>query len=267
MEKNVFGKRGLAVSQREFHENEIKQQLHANWMGRCSMMREYEVRILKKAVVIGAVLLAFCAGFAFSGDLEPPAAPDSTMHTLEEIHDLILEIDGGIPKTGQIVVNSSQDDGDLQRGKAWPGPRFTINPDGTVTDNLTKLIWLQEAQCFGLRNWNEAISDANTLNSGECGLSDNSVEGDWRLPNVRELNSLIHYGYNGPALPNTFGGGHYTSGDPFENVQFSFYWTSTSNDADPSNSFAIDMDDGLFDTQSVLGEDNYVWPVRDPIEP
>ena len=231
------------------------------------MRKNYEVRIRKNAFVIGAVVFAFWSGMAFSGDLEPPGDPDSTMHTMEEIHDLLLDIDGGIPKTGQIVVNTSKDDGDLQRGKAWPGPRFTDNSDGTVTDNLTKLVWLKNAQCFGLRNWNDAISDANALNSTECGLSDGSAEGDWRLPNVRELNSLIHYGYNGPALPNTFGGGHYANGDPFQNVQVSYYWTSTVSDAVPSNSFAIDMDDGVFDAQSILVEDNYVWPVRDQIDP
>ena len=39
-----------------------------------------------------------------------------------------------------------------------------------------------------------ALRCANKLNSGECGLSDGSVEGDWRLPNVREMQSLIDYG-------------------------------------------------------------------------
>ena len=89
----------------------------------------------------------------------------------------------GCPGTGQ--------DGDLQKGVAWPNPRFTDNSDGTVTDNLTGLIWLKNASCFGFRAWETALSDANTLNSGECGLSDGTVEGEWRLPNMKELNSLI----------------------------------------------------------------------------
>ena len=77
-------------------------------------------------------------------------------------------------------------DGDWQKGVAWPNPRFTDNGNGTVTDNLTGLTWLKNANCYGTRVWATALTDANTLNSGECGLTDGSVEGDWRLPNVRE---------------------------------------------------------------------------------
>ena len=36
-------------------------------------------------------------------------------------------------------------DGDYQMGVPWPDPRFTDNEDGTVTDNLTGLIWLEDA--------------------------------------------------------------------------------------------------------------------------
>ncbi len=39
-----------------------------------------------------------------------------------------------------------------------------------------------------------ALTESNTLNSGECGLTDGSDVGDWRLPNVKELQSLIDYG-------------------------------------------------------------------------
>ena len=30
-----------------------------------------------------------------------------------------------------------------------PSPRFTDNNDGTVTDNLTGLVWLKNANLFG----------------------------------------------------------------------------------------------------------------------
>ncbi len=63
-------------------------------------------------------------------------------------------------------------------GVPFPDPRFTVNnPDGTVTDNLTGLIWLQDANCFEARTWAEALDDANTLNGGECSLTDGSAEG------------------------------------------------------------------------------------------
>ena len=40
-------------------------------------------------------------------------------------------------------------DGELQAGVAWPEPRFIDNRDGTVTDNLTGLMWLKDAGCMG----------------------------------------------------------------------------------------------------------------------
>ena len=54
-----------------------------------------------------------------------------------------------LPKTGQTTSYAAGDDGALQKGVAWPNPRFTDNGNGTVTDNLTGLIWLKNANCFG----------------------------------------------------------------------------------------------------------------------
>ena len=92
---------------------------------------------------------------------------------------------------------------------AWPTPRFTDNNNGTVTDNLTGLIWTKNANGF-LKYWADALSLANSLKSGDAGLTDGSKAGDWRLPNLQELESLIDYGSNDPALP---------AGPPFKGVQ------------------------------------------------
>ena len=40
-----------------------------------------------------------------------------------------------VPKTGQTTSYATGDDGQLEKGVAWPYPRFTDNGDGTVTDN------------------------------------------------------------------------------------------------------------------------------------
>ncbi len=46
-------------------------------------------------------------------------------------------------RTGQTTSYAERDDGDLERGVAWPNPRFTDNGNGTVTDHLTffQMLW------------------------------------------------------------------------------------------------------------------------------
>jgi Protein of unknown function (DUF1566) len=164
-----------------------------------------------------------------------------------------------VPQTGQTASFATGDDGDLEKGVASPNPRFTVNVNaaddngagggivgngicdgtescnGTVTDNLTGLIWLKNANCFGVRTWALALSDVNGLNTGECGLTDGSVAGDWRLPNVRELQSLIDYGHNNPALP---------SNHPFTNVQASSYWSSSTVASFSNDAWGVNFDFG-----------------------
>ena len=130
-----------------------------------------------------------------------------------------------VAKTGQTQDPTPGSDGALQKGVAWPDPRFVDNANGTVTDNLTGLIWLKNANCFrvpddGLQVWLTAISLANNLASGACGLSDGSSAGDWRLPNRNELTSLLDLGQRNPALPRSH---------PFTNVQSARYWSSTES--------------------------------------
>jgi hypothetical protein len=124
-----------------------------------------------------------------------------------------------VPKTGQTTSFATGDDGDLERGVALVTPRFADNGDGTITDNQTGLIWLKDANCFGDRTWNDALSDCNGLASGSCGLTDGSNAGDWMLPNRRELQSLVDVSNNNPSLP---------SGHPFYNVVNAWYWSSTT---------------------------------------
>ena len=64
-----------------------------------------------------------------------------------------------VPKTGQTTSYGTREDGALQKGVAWPTPRFTDNNNGTVTDKLTGLIWMKNADYFGLRTWVQALSE------------------------------------------------------------------------------------------------------------
>jgi len=187
-----------------------------------------------------------------------------------------------VPRTGQTTCYDAAgavvtcgtgiglaQDGDLQLGVTWPNPRFTDNADGTVTDNLTSLIWLENANCANATmNWAAALAFANTLfdgstghNGGDCGLSDLSAVGAWRLPNVRELQSLVHYGVSGPAVPNTSGTGKWVAGDPFSGVVSSFYWSSTTGVAGTAFAWGVDLNSGNVNFGN-KASDTYVWPVR-----
>src|SRR6185369_10212978 len=63
-----------------------------------------------------------------------------------------------LPRTGQTASYASGDDYSTRTGVAWPGTRFTDNQNGTVTDNLTGLIWLKNAGCFTPADWSTALT-------------------------------------------------------------------------------------------------------------
>ena len=233
---------------------------------------------------------------------EPGSGPGSTMHTLNDIMGKAPAVDdtdgagvadvasgktfwgltsgawgtqtgtgtiatyaAAVPKTGQTTFYAAGDDGDLQKGVTWPNPRFTDNSDGTVTDNLTGLMWMKNADAgndcdgadTGYETWADALASAAACNSGGgyAGYT------DWRLPNVRELQSLVHYGVHDPAVPNTAGTGKWTSGDPFTGVQSDLYWSSTTHAAYTTYAWYVSLSEGYvyYDGKTFT---YYVWPVR-----
>jgi hypothetical protein len=169
-----------------------------------------------------------------------------------------------VPKTGQTISGTVGDDGDLEKGVAWPNPRFITSTAGIVTDTLTGLIWLQDADCMGAGTWDNALTQVDNLNSGTDFSCDNYAPGtfsDWRLPNVRELHSLVHYGFYNRAVPNTAGTGKWSEGDPFTGVQPSYYWSSTTFADAASIAWTVNMMDGYVHYSSKTNG-IYVWPVR-----
>jgi hypothetical protein len=147
--------------------------------------------------------------------------------------------------------------------------RFVDNGDGTVTDTSTNLIWLKNASCFGTKNWDTAATSAEELNSvacgsGECGLSDGSAEGDWRLPTKDELQGI---GTDPPTTWPSLPGSTYPSvpwtmpSAPFIDVESVRYWSSTMyNDSTSIALFLNISTGGLYHRD--LSTTYYVWPVR-----
>jgi hypothetical protein len=162
-------------------------------------------------------------------------------------------------------------DGQLQLGRDWPDPHFTDNGDGTVSDNLTGLVWLQNADCLEKAvAWFDALTFAVALHDGwtedpeggDCGLADGSLPGDWRIPTIRELLSIINYNYYNPALSDAAGTAQWTTGSPFVGVEAKNYWTSTNYADGAASAWDVHLksgDNGV----SKKAVPQYAWPVRD----
>jgi hypothetical protein len=207
----------------------------------------------------------FCEGdFTYDGDVDADDVTEFLIHFGREPGFRPCPPDGPAPvaKTGQTTSYYEGDDGGRQKGVEWPNPRFMDNGDGTVTDNLTGLIWLKNANCFGLRNWVQALTDCNVLAHGQCGLTDGSSGAQWRLPNLFELESLRDMRYWEPALSNSAGTGQWTHGDPFINLMTSgFYWSSSTSAYYTDGAWFVSMYDGYV-VSFHKSNYRYVWPVR-----
>jgi hypothetical protein len=164
--------------------------------------------------------------------------------------------DDGLPrcpvaKTGQTTIYRTGDDGDLETGVAWPDPRFTDHGDGTVTDNLTGLEWVKAPHALSgnseKRGWITAIDFCDSLIY--------AGHSDWRLPSVKELESLVNCENYNLALP---------AGHPFVGVQGDHYWSGTSCAYGGTGSYAwnVDMFNGYVLQDYKTSSPSYAWPVR-----
>lgn len=143
-----------------------------------------------------------------------------------------------VSQTGQVQVYAAADDGALKRGVPWPAPRFTDNDDGTVTDELTGLMWVKDASLLQPSDWQTALEAISQLNTDPNDYADKGYSAsyaDWRLPNAMELSSIIAPTEDYPALPR---------GQQFADLQSSYYWSSTSVPAAPETAWGINVQYG-----------------------
>jgi len=146
-----------------------------------------------------------------------------------------------LPKTGQETSYVAGDDGHYQAGW-WRGKLLvdnktryvvkTIGGDVVVIDNATGLMWAADgdaAGCYGgLSNeWDIAITIANGLDF--AGFT------DWRLPNTKELFSIMDYGVGYPCITEP----------PFSNTFKGSYWTSTTDVGVSSYAYSINFGTSL----------------------
>ncbi len=166
--------------------------------------------------------------------------------------------DGGkgavaLQASGAYVSFASGDDGALRKGVPLTYPRMIDHGDGTVTDSVTGLRWLRQANCLQ-GTWSEALAAVGALASGQCGLTDGSAAGSWRMPSRKELESLSDRALNNHAdsfdtnYVNTVGVGD--QAPVFSTLVVSaYYWTSTTDAAATTSAWTVySCDFGVYDT-------------------
>ncbi|MCP4237204.1 MAG: DUF1566 domain-containing protein, partial [Aestuariibacter sp.] len=139
-----------------------------------------------------------------------------------------------------------------------PDSQLQDNGDGTVTDNKTGLMWkqcsegLSGADCATgaatTHQWNQALQIPETLNPGG-GFAGYS---DWRLPNIKELRSIVEYQCSDPAI----------NSSRFPATASSYYWSSSASAVYSSNAWCVHFNDGRDNNNGRSNGSRYVRLVR-----
>ena len=133
-----------------------------------------------------------------------------------------------------------------------PSASYVDNGDGTVTDETSGLMWMQDTvdankntivNGLDYATWKEALA--------LCEESTHAGHSDWRLPNINELQSLVDTGRYNPAIDISV----------FSCLSSSTYWASTPCSAFSNRSWGVTFTGGGvdFDTK---GSSLYVRCVR-----
>ena len=145
-----------------------------------------------------------------------------------------------------IPCQGSGQDGEFRTGTAWPSPRFSVISENQVLDHLTGLIWIQHTGLnFRQVSWQQALDTVKDLNK--------SQPGNWRLPTINELESLVAANAHSPALPENH---------PFTNLQEG-YWSSTTSYFETDWAWVLYMEKGACGVGYKPDATFFVWPVTD----
>jgi len=154
--------------------------------------------------------------------------------------------------TGGTVIGcaGSGQDGELQRGLT---PAYVDNADGTITDTQTGLMWEKLSDDGSLHDKDTQYSWDNALAVKIAGLNAGggfAGHADWRLPNVKELQSLVNYGVAAPKVAAPFNtacaaGCTVTTCSCTSFADFKGrYWSGTASLESPAFAYLVDFADG-----------------------
>jgi hypothetical protein len=146
------------------------------------------------------------------------------------------------------------------RTGSTPSMRFTDNGDGTVTDRQSKLMWMR---CSAGQEWtaNDCRGAASSLDwtgaqaaAGEVNRAGQYFFNDWRVPQLRELATLVERECGAPRVNLAV----------FPGTPGEFYWTASPRAGVASRGSIYALSFGAEGVQAMpRAEQNHVRLVRD----
>src|SRR6266516_3750266 len=147
-------------------------------------------------------------------------------------------------------------DGDLRKGAPLS---YTDNGNGTVTDNNTGLVWEKLSMDGSVHDVSTTYPWANAFAQHVATLNGTSFAGhtDWRVPNVKELESIHNWQNFSPAVSPAFNNNCRSGCTVLTcscTASSSGYWSSTTAASNPSTAGVLDTGGGgvCLDSKSVL---------------
>lgn len=118
-----------------------------------------------------------------------------------------------------------------------PDSRFTENGNGTVADSVTGLMWKQCSEGVSTTStacdkgallttdWQTALGAAVTANGGG-GFAGYT---DWRLPNIKELATIVELGCHSPTINEMY----------FPQTASAGYWSASTSAVDDTRAWGV----------------------------
>lgn len=138
------------------------------------------------------------------------------LFTLTVFIAVVISASGGTESSSSSEVGiqgfSTESENNWDLGSELSSQRFTINGDGTVTDNLLNLMWSQSGNNACAATWAQALFYCQNLTLAGCC--------DWRLPTAIELESLISAKESNSVVV--------LNGQSYSKLKVRYYWASTT---------------------------------------
>lgn len=165
--------------------------------------------------------------------IDSPGSPASTMRTLKEIYDKAVKFP--LPDTGQTTPYGTigYDAYYTSANSFTCDMSFTANINETITDNCTGLMWKRCSEGLSGSTCGTGSATRPTWQDAKAQCENLSFAGytDWRLPNVKELISIINYQNFQPAVDTTY----------FPATVSGYYWSSTTYTASTDLVSSVDF--------------------------